>query len=359
MSKVLITAGGTGGHIYPAQGLAQQLKQHAVETLFVAGGLSSNRYFERSLFAYREVACSPIFSKHPLKAFKGVSHLVKGTYESLRIIKSYNPLLVIGFGSYYTLPILLAAKLSKTPFVLHEANSIPGKANQWFAPHARCVGVHFPSTKALLKGKTLEVGMPLRAGYYDCSLSKAEGRAHFQLDTDRRTLLIFGGSQGAKGINDLIQVILQKNQLPFQVIHLTGQEESVEKFKLLYKQAKIPACVKPFEPHMNKAWKAADFFIGRAGAATIAEAMEFEVPGVLIPYPFATENHQEKNADFLVDLGGAIKLIEGHLTPFRLLEALQLIEEQADQMRLAMQMYKINPARIDLCQLVLNLMEKK
>jgi UDP-N-acetylglucosamine--N-acetylmuramyl-(pentapeptide) pyrophosphoryl-undecaprenol N-acetylglucosamine transferase len=133
--RVLITAGGTGGHLYPAQALAQQLtaQTRPSEVLFAAGGLSTNRHFDRSRFRFQEVACSPLVSKNPIKSLRGGMNLVKGFCQSVSTIKTFRPDVVVGFGSYYTIPILLAAKWMKVPIVLHEANSVPGRANRWLA----------------------------------------------------------------------------------------------------------------------------------------------------------------------------------------------------------------------------------
>ncbi len=359
--KIIITAGGTGGHIFPAQALAQQLikQSPSLEILFVGGGLASNRYFDRSLFSFREVACGPLLGRHPLKSLRDVLAMMRGIYQSWHLMKIYQPDAVVGFGSYYTVPTLLAAKLLSIPIVLHEANSVPGKANKWFAPYAEAIGVHFPYTASLLKGKTFEVGMPLREGYTRSPLSKGEAREAFQLNPQMLTVLVFGGSQGAWMINQLIkESIGHGEKVPFQLIHLTGDEAIVVELSLLYASHRIKACVKAFEKQMNRAWEAADLFIGRSGASTIAEAMEFEVPGILIPYPFATDNHQEKNADFLVEtVGGGIKLLEQTLTSIRLKEELNQVLQTAKlaQMSQAIQAYKQQTTRIELCQLVLQI----
>ena len=352
--RILITAGGTGGHIFPAQGLAQQLSDHDV--LFVAGGLGTNRYFDRTLFSFKEIAC------RPLSKPKGWLALVKGVWQSLKIIRAYQPDVVVGFGSYYTVATLLAAKLARVPVVLHEANSIPGKANKWFAPYVQAVGVHFPLTKTLLKGQVVEVGMPLRAGYQRVSVSREEALAYFQLDDQVSTMLVFGGSQGAKSINQWMQAWLkEENSWQGQCIHLTGDESIVPALQEQYRLKGIKACVKPFEKQMSLAWRAADFFLGRSGASTIAEAVEFEVPGILIPYPFATDNHQEKNADFLTStVKGAIKILERNLNSKTLSEAIQSMmdSDRRRQKSQSIRAYKERQGRQDLCQLVLSIAEQ-
>lgn len=363
--RILITAGGTGGHIFPAQALAQQLVKLSKksEILFVAGGLSENRYFDRAQFAYREISCAPLITKNPLKFLKNGIAMLKGIWQSLQIIKQFRPQVVVGFGSYYTIPILIASKLSRVPFVLHEANSIPGKANLWFAPYAAYVGVHFPFTASLLKGQIVEVGIPLRQGYASSSIDKTAALDYFGLPAKQGsyTILIFGGSQGAQAINQLIMQAAPLLQgMPLQFIHLAGTSEEADRMAAFYAEYKLQAAVKPFEKNMQLAWKAADLFIGRSGASTIGEAMEFEVPGILIPYPHAAENHQDKNADFFVDnVGGGIKLIQKGLEGKLFAEELKklCLGDSLEKKKLAIRSYKKRP-RLDLCQLVLKAIKK-
>lgn len=355
--RILITAGGTGGHVFPAQALAQQLAKltPVPQVLFAAGGLSTNRYFDQSQFTFQEISCSTL-SKNPLKLLQNATVMIKGIYQSLQIIKQYKPQVVVGFGSYYTIPILIAAKLKGIPIVLHEANSIPGKANKLFAPFATYIGVHFPFTSSLLKGEAVEVGIPLREGYAFAGIDKRMAMDYFQLPNQKYTLLVFGGSQGAHAINNALKEALPYLQdLPLQFIHLTGNEEESRTLAALYKKFQLRACIKPFENNMHLAWKAADLFIGRSGASSIGEAMEFEVPGVLIPYPFATDKHQDKNADFFVDnVGGGVKLNQKGLQGKQLAEVLKNLSSEniIESKRQAIQSYKRRP-RLDLCQLVL------
>ena len=362
--RVLITAGGTGGHLFPAQGLAQDITKHVTtsEILFVAGGLATNRYFERERFPFKEIACSPLLSKNPVKALRGMKNLFKGTCQCVAIMKEFQPDVVVGFGSYYTVPILLAARWLKIPIILHEANSIPGRANQWLAALADTVALHFPSTAAYFKGKSRVVGLPLREGYQKEAISKETALAFYQLSQERRTLLIFGGSQGAKGINRAVQHCLPHVQkLNVQIIHLTGDQKMSETLSSLYAESNIPAVVKPFEKEMRMAWRCADAFIGRSGAATVAESIEFEVPGILIPYPHATDNHQEKNADFLVDtVKSSWKLLESELEEKSLGEMLERFfkDGKIEEFRQAIVRHKQRPNQTTLFDLLIEVLEK-
>lgn len=359
--KVLITAGGTGGHLYPAQALAEKLLKDpsAAEVLFVAGGLGKSRYFDGSRFSFQEVACSPLLSRNPLRCAKGVKNLVKGVGESVKILKEYQADVVVGFGSYYTIPILIAARWLRIPIILHEANSIPGRANRWLSRLADQVGVHFPHTSSFFKGKAVEVGLPLREGYQVEAVCRKEAHAYYGLTAEKKTLLVCGGSQGARAINLLLEKSLSVlKRLDLQVIHFTGDPKKADELAALYAAHQITANVKPFESNMQFAWRAADFFIGRSGASTVAESIEFEVPGILIPYPFATDNHQEKNADFLVEVvKGGVKRIEGSLTPELLEETIMNLFEggQHHLFREALRTHKLRPNQLTLDQLILSI----
>lgn len=360
IKRVLITAGGTGGHLYPAQALAQQLakQESTLDILFMAGGLATNRCFDHTRFPFQEIACSPLLSRDPLKCLKGLMHLGQGMRQSLSILKDYRPDVVVGFGSYYTVSPLLAARWLQIPIVLHEANSKPGKANQWLASLATTIGIHFPGTSSYFKGKkVVEVGLPLREGYHLAANSREQALAYYRLSAQRPTLLVCGGSQGARAINQSIQACLPVLQrLGVQVIHLTGSVEMANALTAAYAAHQISACVKAFETEMQMAWRAADLFVGRAGASTIAEAIEFEVPGLLIPYPHANQ-HQEKNADFFVGIGGGYKLLESTLTVSQLTEKLEYCFENTHRMPLqdALKAYKQRPHQTTLCQLILNI----
>lgn len=313
--RIMITVGGTGGHLYPAMALADQLIQMFPEAKieFIGGGLSKNLYFNRKTYPYSDITASSISFSKPIKSFFNGLKIIKGIYQSLRLLKLFSPDIIVGFGSYHTFPVLLAAKKQKIPFVLHEANRIPGRVNRLLSKSAKIVGVQFPDTK--LKGNRQQIRLPLRQGYTEASnrMSKIEARKHFGLAENKTTILIFGGSQGARAINFITsQAILQQNNV--QVLHFCGQEISSHHLQALYKGKKIQAIVKEHESRMDLAWQASDLVISRAGACTIAEMQAFEVPGILIPYPLATDDHQQSNAEFMSeDVAGAVLIKESEL----------------------------------------------
>lgn len=337
MAKILLTAGGTGGHIFPALALAESLKNEKGCELFFAGGhLSNNPYFEQNLYSFQDVTCGKL-SKNPLEWMK----LSLGIGQSIKLLKKFDPDLVLGFGSFYTVPILAAAKLLGKPLFLHESNSIPGRVNRYFSPFAEMTWVHFPSTIALLKGFSETAKMPLRPLFKKGMVSKEEARIGWGLKPDTPTVLAFGGSQGADGINNLfVEAACSYLKKPFQVIHFTGS--GGEKISDAYKKAGIPAYVRPFEKRMDLAWAAADLAVTRSGAASFAEQVEYEVPGIFIPYPHSTDGHQRKNAAY-ADLNGlGIKREQANLTSETLAEDILRLLENKNAFAENFQRYKGN-----------------
>jgi UDP-N-acetylglucosamine--N-acetylmuramyl-(pentapeptide) pyrophosphoryl-undecaprenol N-acetylglucosamine transferase len=363
--KVMIVVGGTGGHVIPSVSLARQLQKSApgINLMFVGGDLHTNRFFDKHEFLHKSVSCAPVSIKNPLKLLKNLTKIFKGMWQSRGIIKNFQPDVIIGFGSYYTFPTLLAAKFSKIPIILHEANSIPGKVNKLLSRHALTTGIYFPETASLLKGDTVEVSMPLREGYHMGAVTKKCAKDYFFLNQNKITLLVFGGSQGAKKINELVSNAIchyfDGNKDTIQVLHFTGCPHSQHEIEKMYHDNGIESSVKEYEKRMDYAWQAADLVISRSGASTIAEQMEFEVPGILIPYPYSTDAHQDKNALFMTKtVGGAISFKEDELNPKILGKKISMFLNH-DQILLptmqdAMRSYKKKSFQKDLCTLVID-----
>jgi UDP-N-acetylglucosamine--N-acetylmuramyl-(pentapeptide) pyrophosphoryl-undecaprenol N-acetylglucosamine transferase len=361
--RVLISTGGTGGHIFPAIALAQQLlaEDPSCQIMFVGGNLSNNKYFDRETYDFCDISCGSFVSKNPSKMLLSLSRIARGVWQSQKIIKAFSPDVVVGFGSYYAFPPLVAARLLSVPLVLHEANSIPGKTIKFMSRWATLTGVHFPETLHLLSGNVVEVGMPLRTGFQRWSATLEQARGYFELDAKRMTILIFGGSQGSRAINESVtEALCRLKGLSFQVIHVVGEPTTVKKIAEGYAKCGIDACVKTFESRMDLAWQAADCVVSRAGAGTIAEMIEFEVPGILIPYPHAADGHQDHNANFVEStVGGGLKLLEKDVTVERLVATLKAMidpsEDILNGMRKAIRDYKLRSRTKDLVTIVMQL----
>jgi UDP-N-acetylglucosamine--N-acetylmuramyl-(pentapeptide) pyrophosphoryl-undecaprenol N-acetylglucosamine transferase len=303
--KILIATGGTGGHIYPAEALESHLLKEYPEAqiLYAGGDLEHNSFFLALQRPFKSTPCANFNRGKHLQNLLALCIIFFAIFKSLWILLSYRPHAVVGFGSYHTFPILFASVLLRKPIVLYEANAIPGRVNKLFAPHAEVVALHLPEAAQYLKGRNLTVGMLLRDGYSYKSSSQIKGRQYFNLDPHLFTFLIIGGSQGATSLNFLVTNALTEylstRTKNFQVLHIAGTDEAAALCQKAYDEAGITAIVKGFEPRLDLAYRAADLAISRAGAAAIAEMIEMELPMILVPYPYAKDQHQLANANFV------------------------------------------------------------
>jgi len=320
MARILIAAGGTGGHLFPAQQLAELLRSDA-EILFAGHKIESSPFFEKEKIPFSEIAA------HPLK--RGfLSAAWKGFWQSIRLIRRFSPDLVVGFGSYHTFPLLLATAALRKELILFEANCILGKVNRLFLPAASLIAHQF--SLAVKKGALVPL-LPWKEGE-EPVLSQSEARDRFGLDPSALTLLVFGGSQGASFLNEAAPPAAARLK-GVQVIHLAGVAEW-QAVESAYKKLGIRACVKPFEKKMSEAYAAADFALCRSGASTVAELIRSELPSLLIPYPFAAEGHQKKNGLYLSEEIGGARLVEQSAAGGeRIAEELALLKEEIGEKR--------------------------
>ncbi len=353
--RVLMAVGGTGGHLFPAISLAEELMEEGYEVHLAGAKLASHTLQESFPTSFSDVSSAPPFQKNPFKALKAWGTLLKGTLESLQVLKSYQPDLIVGFGSYHSAPLLFAALIRRTPIVLHVRDSIPGKVERFFSRFAKQSIVHFPGSEKYLSGETATARMPLRKNLLHPP-SKEEALAHYGLDPKVTTVLAFGGSLGAKHLNDLaahaIQQLVDQGK-SLQVIHLFGSEEEAAIYLPLYKKWGVQGVFLPFEKEMQYAWAAADLSITRAGAGTISEQIHFAVPGVLIPYPFAADQHQTKNARLFQEGSDAVTLLlEKELTVDKLATAVDKLLLDKDAKRERLQAYAARQGQTQLSTLV-------
>lgn len=364
--KIVLATGGTGGHVFPAQALAERLGRLDAppKLLFMGGKLASNPFFDKSFYPFCEVPCGQLPLKHPLKALKGLWTMAQGIRQSFLVLKKFRPDLVVGFGSYHSFPVLVAARLLSIPIVLHEGNVVPGKVNRVFSKKARLTAITFPETSLYLRGETVETKMPLREGYNSAFISKEKARRHFGLEPNKKTLLVFGGSQGAHGLNRLVVAALEqlaRRLEGLQMLHFAGSQEATSQIISDYNTLGLVACVRHFEPRMDLAWQAADLAITRAGAMSLLEQIEMEVPGILIPYPHAASDHQTKNAEFMVRrVGGAIKF-EEKVAPQALADAifglLTCEEDGVKKMQGRMRRYKQGLVQKELHTVIMDMVD--
>jgi len=320
----------------------------------VAGGLQCNPYFDQKRFSFKQVSCSTFSFSKPLQVLKGVIPIQKGVRESQKILEEFSPDCVVGFGSFVTLPVLVAALLKKIPLVLHEQNAIPGKVNKLFSRFAHTTATTFPHSHKKIKGRSVEVSFPMRA---QSNFSKQECFEYFQLNPEKKTVLIFGGSKGAERLNMLVLEAM-KHMENIQILHFAGDDKRAQKVSQFYAEQRIPACVKAFEPFMDRAMRIADMAITRAGAGTISELIEYAVPAMLIPYPYATEAHQERNGAHFVDVvQGGVMHLEPMATSEILRDTFHQLMKKRMQIKQQIQTYKQSSERMRFSQLIKDLVQ--
>ena len=319
--RILIAAGGSGGHLLPAQELGELLQLRGHEVVFAGYKLAETPYFHRDRFAFREIASSSLKKKGRfLFAF------LKGFVQAVRFLRREHFDVVVGFGSYHTVPVLAAASVLRRNLVLYEANRVLGKVNRLFSRSAKKVALQFPLIGRGLPNSCLVPLFPWTERRR-ASFDKQKARESYGLDPERRTILVFGGSQGAAFLNEVMPQVAAK--LPdTQFIHLAGNEPAANALRYPH------AHVKAFETNMPLAYAAADLVVCRAGAGTIAELIRFGVPAVLIPYPYAADDHQRHNALYLVERGAAKLILQRDATAGVLAETIHTLP--LAQMRLAL-----------------------
>lgn len=314
--KLVISCGGTGGHFFPGLATARELNRLGGEALLLLSGMNSVKQQETAAaFGVRAVVLPPMPSpgRNPLKVFRFLAGLVKGMFQSSREIAAFRPDAALGMGSFASLPVLLAAWRAKVPIYLHDGNARIGRANRYLSRIAVFLGTAFPAVNADRVHCPVEcTGMPLRRELLEAAswtreaaLAELNRRHGSLLLSDLRTILIFGGSQGAATLNEQVpQAIFSLGSNDFQVIHLTGPK-NFEHAKRNYEKAPFPVLVLPGSDAMEILYSAADLVISRSGGSTAAELLLFGKSALLVPYPYAAENHQWDNARYLVKCGAA------------------------------------------------------
>ncbi len=320
---IVIAAGGTGGHLYPAVALARAFlrRDPATQVLFVG----TSRGLEAKVLAHEGfelelITAKPVMGKGFMDVIRGLAALPAGLWQSLRILRRRHADLVIGVGGYTSPAMLAAAALKGIARVILEPNAYPGMANKAVAPFAQRIFLAFESAAASFPpDKVRVVGTPVRQEF----LAQVAGKEETPLSSARR-LLVFGGSQGARAVNDamLAALSLLKARLPELVItHQTGEADH-RRVTEAYRQAGVAAEVVPYLYDMPGALRAADLVVARAGAMTIAELTACGKPAVLIPLPTAIYDHQMKNARAMEAAGGALVLPQSEAVGQRLGEVI-------------------------------------
>ncbi len=344
----MIACGGTGGHLFPGLAVAEALHARGHEVvLFV----SEKEIDATALKARPEFRSEKLPSVGlPSMVFSPASvRFARRFWESFshcrRFYRKFRPSVVLGMGGFTSTAPVLAARLQGLPAFVHESNAIPGRANRLAAKFASKVLIGFEEAEARFAGANCVVtGTPVRKNL-GLPLDRGEARRAFRLEPEKKTLLVMGGSQGAAGINQLLfkaAPLLASSGL--QIIHLTGDRDD-RLAAANYQREEIPHYVSPFHHKMEEAYSAADLAISRAGASSLSELSQFALASILIPYPFATDDHQTANAGIYQRAGAAELLTEKGTTP-EVLSAMicNLLDDELRRGRMSMASRRIPPA---------------
>ncbi len=343
--RIIITGGGTGGHLFPGIALATALQQKypGCKIMFIG---TQRQLDQKALtgfnFQRESIVCMGLKGMGLKHRIKSLLSLPVALLKSWRIIKRFQPNLVFGVGGYVTGPVLLAARLCSVPTCIHEQNSLPGLANRMISSFVSRIFVSIPGEYPFPKRKTVVSGNPVRQEILAAAESKQNDEDYEQGDRSL-TLMIMGGSLGAHRINmlmlDVAAQLDEQQKKSVQLIHQTGTADE-EKVRAGYAAAGVKAEVRAFFTDMAFLYTQADLVLARAGATSLAELSVMGLPAVLIPYPYAADDHQAKNAAYYVEGGGAVMHRESDLDAeklekilWQLLGDIDKLKQMVDSMR--------------------------
>lgn len=313
--KFIVSGGGTGGHIYPAIAIANELKSRFPEAEFLFVGASDKMEMQKVPQAGYKIEglwIAGLQRKLTLQNMLFPFKLMSSLWKSRKIIRKFKPDVVIGTGGFASGPLLQAANSMNIPTVIQEQNSYPGITNKLLSKKANAICVAYENLERFFpKDKIVFTGNPVRQDLLDVTSKKTEGIAHFNLDSTKKTLLILGGSLGARRVNQLIakeldfllangvQIFWQCGKLYYDKYQHFNERENVQ--------------VVAYIDRMDLIYAAADVVISRAGASSVSELCLVGKPTIFIPSPNVAEDHQTKNAKAIADKNGAVLLRESEL----------------------------------------------
>lgn len=321
--SILIMAGGTGGHVFPALAIADALRTQdiAVCWLGTKRGLEA-RVVPAANIDIEYISINGLRGKGWLSLLVAPFKMALALWQSLRVLRALRPTAVVGMGGFVTGPGGVAAWLLRIPLIIHEQNAIAGLTNRWLARIATTVMEAFPNTFP----KAVHTGNPLRANIL-ASTPQIPRQVHKPL-----RVLIIGGSLGAKTLNETVPTALRQVQGTLEVWHQTGNAH-IDVMQQAYDGVPFKARVEAFIEDMAAAYTWADIVICRAGAITISELAQVGVASILVPYPYAVDDHQTRNAQFLSENGAAILLPQTALTVEKLALLIEKLYNNPDQLQ--------------------------
>jgi UDP-N-acetylglucosamine--N-acetylmuramyl-(pentapeptide) pyrophosphoryl-undecaprenol N-acetylglucosamine transferase len=332
--RLIVTGGGTGGHLFPAIAVASGLRKRLAGStvLFIGTG---RRLDDRALagldFERQTITFSGVKGLGAVGAIRAAFRLPLALLKAGRIISRFKPDLIFGVGGYVTGPVLLAAKMLRVPICIHEQNSVPGLANRLAGRIADRVCISLPCKPPFAEKKTVLTGNPVRREILTAAVKKTTLKEGTTL-----TLLILGGSQGAHRVNELVLEavgILRAAGVQINVIHQTGASDE-EMVRQGYAAIGQQAEVADFFSDMVDLYNRADLVVSRAGATSLAELAVMGIPALLVPYPYAADDHQTGNAGYYVHSGGAKVFQESELNGEQLAGEITALAQNNEQLQI-------------------------
>ena len=322
--RVVIAGGGTGGHVYPGLAIAEALValRPQTEVLFVGGAGVERRVVPRAGWPFHRVAARPWPRRLSWTLPWAMMLTAAGTAQALALLQRWRPQVVVATGGYAAAPVGAAAAVLKIPLVVQEQNLYPGAANRILARWAQIISVPHERVAARFGRATVVTGVPVRTGALGGD--RARGWRRFGLGDRQLTLLVLGGSQGARNLNAHVIGMAERlnGERDVQILHQTGQEhEEWVRARLGSLGGSLRYVAVPYIEEMGDAYACADLVVCRAGAGTLAEVTANGLPAIAVPYPYAAEGHQDANARLLESAGAAMVVPDRELSGLRLAQA--------------------------------------
>lgn len=311
MARIVLAGGGTGGHVYPALAIGDVLRSHGHTVLYYGdGGRLEARVAPQRGYTFRPVEAAQYPRGGLIGRVRFALSLLKGVVAVRRMLKADKVDAVLGVGGYIAAPTVLAAATLRIPRAIHEANVVPGMANQLCARVANRVLLTYAATASRMAGSApkVVVGVPVNRALLGAD--RAAAAARYGLDPHRVTVLCVGGSLGAARLNELAMAVARApGRGDVQVLHLTGPKYEAE-VRAAYGSVPPGVAIVGYEDQMGFAYAMGDLTVARAGSSTLAELSAAGCPSLLVPSPNVTENHQEENARGLEAAGAATVVVE-------------------------------------------------
>lgn len=324
MNRLMISCGGTGGHFLPGLSVARTFQEQGGTVLLLLGGKNAPKQMETAKQYHVPCLIFPASypSKNPIRLLKFFFQFVSGWFKCRDAVRKFQPDALLAMGSFASLAPVYAAGREKVPVFLHDGNTKLGKANLFLSRKARAIALSFPTPNAeKAKCPAIHTGFPLRQELLlnkcpkDEAIRKLNELYHADLSAEKPTVLIFGGSLGAESINrNLVIAGDPEETRGIQILRLTGKGK-LAPLKDVYDRQNCKTLAMESSMEMHLFYSAADLVISRSGGSTVSEIAVFGKYAVLLPYPYAAENHQETNAEWLVSAGGAEILHDSEASP--------------------------------------------